>query len=174
MPCTEPAPEEPPGGYETVILRALRIVLVLGGVVVFLRLWNVDVFALSQSGFGVEASRALLHVGITVLLAYVGWALAKTAIDRRLALEGGGEGPEPGDEGGGHGTASRLKTLLPLFRRFLFPGRRVVAADHADYEAPLDRVTAGTRGHGDGEAAQRAVGGKRRRVLADCARSRRR
>jgi small-conductance mechanosensitive channel len=110
----------PPDGYESVILRALRIVLVLGGVVVFLRLWNVDVFALSQTGFGVEVSRALLHVGITVLLAYVGWALAKTAIDRRLALEGGGEGTAPGDEGGGHGTASRLKTLLPLFRRFLF------------------------------------------------------
>jgi small-conductance mechanosensitive channel len=115
----EEAPAESPGGYETVILRALRILLVLGGIMVFLRLWNLDVFTLSQAGFGVEVSRALLHVGITVLLAYVGWALAKTAIDRRLALEGGGEGPAPGDEGGGHGAASRLKTLLPLFRRFL-------------------------------------------------------
>ncbi|MDH3910438.1 MAG: mechanosensitive ion channel [Rhodospirillales bacterium] len=106
-------------GYEVVVLRAARIVLVLAGTLVFLRIWGVDIFALSRTGFGVEVSRAVLHVGLTALLAYVGWALAKTAIDRRLALEGGGAAG-PGDEGGGHGTASRLKTLLPLFRRFLF------------------------------------------------------
>jgi small-conductance mechanosensitive channel len=119
----EPSDEETTvseGGYEVVVLRAVRILLVLAGVLVFLRIWGVDVFALSRTGFGVEVSRAVLHVGVTVLLAYVGWALAKTAIDRRLALEGGGAAAAPGDEGGGHGAASRLKTLLPLFRRFLF------------------------------------------------------
>ncbi|MHC4984419.1 MAG: mechanosensitive ion channel family protein, partial [Planctomycetota bacterium] len=108
------------GGYEIVVLRAARIILVLAGVLVFLRLWGVDVFALSRAGFGAELSRAVLHVGLTVLLAYVGWSLAKTAIDRRLALEGSGGDAAPGDEGGGQGAASRLKTLLPLFRRFLF------------------------------------------------------
>jgi len=61
----------------------------------------------------------LVDVGLTLLLAYLGWELARTAIDRRLALEGGPTGPtEIGGEGGGQG-ASRLKTLLPLFRKFL-------------------------------------------------------
>jgi small-conductance mechanosensitive channel len=56
---------------------------------------------------------------LTLLVAYVGWEIAKTAIDRRLALEAGPTAPsEVGGEGGGAG-GSRLKTLLPLFRKFL-------------------------------------------------------
>ena len=61
----------------------------------------------------------LVDVGLTLLVAYVGWEITKTAIDRRLALEEGPTAPsEVGGEGGGTG-ASRLKTLLPLFRKFL-------------------------------------------------------
>jgi small-conductance mechanosensitive channel len=70
-------------------------------------------------GLGERVVSTMVDVGLTLLVAYVGWELARTAIDRRLALEEDAAGPsEHGAEGGGQG-ASRLKTLLPLFRKFL-------------------------------------------------------
>ena len=54
------------------------------------------------------------------LIADFVWHLAKTMIDERLAAEGEAEAApsEAGGEGGGQG-ASRLRTLLPLLRKFL-------------------------------------------------------
>lgn len=103
---------------ENIILRGLRIVLLLAAVVVFARLWGIKIFALSSAGLGAEMTRGIVEVGATLLLAHLLWELAKSAIDRRLREEGGGTGHvEAGSEGGGAG--SRIKTLLPLFRKFL-------------------------------------------------------
>ncbi len=53
----------------------------------------------------------------TLLLGYVAYHAARIWLDRKIAEEGGPEAePEPGDEGGGASAASRLATLLPLFR----------------------------------------------------------
>ncbi len=108
-----------PAAYGRVAIRAGRIVLALGAVVLFGWLWGMSLFDMAAGGIGERMLAALVDVGLTLLVAYVGWELAKTAIDRRLALEEDASGPsELGGEGGGKG-ASRLKTLLPLFRKFL-------------------------------------------------------
>ena len=88
-------------------------------IVLFGWLWGIDLFDMAAGGLGERVVSTLVDVGLTLLVAYVGWELAKTAIDRRLALEQDAVGPsEVGGEGGGQG-ASRVKTLLPLFRKFL-------------------------------------------------------
>jgi small-conductance mechanosensitive channel len=105
--------------YGRVAHRAARILLIVGAVVLFARLWDINLFDFQPGGAAERFVSALVDVGLTLLVAYVGWELAKTAIDRRLAREEGLSGPsEIGGEGGGQG-ASRLKTLLPLFRKFL-------------------------------------------------------
>jgi small-conductance mechanosensitive channel len=107
------------GAYGRVAHRAARILLIVGAVALFAHLWGINIFDFERGGAAERALSALIDVGLTLLVAYVGWELAKTAIDRRLALEEGPSGPsEIGGEGGGQG-ASRLKTLLPLFRKFL-------------------------------------------------------
>jgi small-conductance mechanosensitive channel len=105
--------------YGKVAHRAARILLIVGAVAIFARLWGVNVFDFERGGLAERLASTLIDVGLTLLVAYVGWEVAKTAIDRRLAVEEGPTGPsEIGGEGGGKG-ASRLKTLLPLFRKFL-------------------------------------------------------
>jgi moderate conductance mechanosensitive channel len=107
------------GAYGRVAIRAGRIVLAIFAVVFFGWLWGIDLFDMAAGGLGERVLSTLVDVGLTLLVAYVGWELAKTAIDRRLAVEEDAAGPsELGGEGGGKG-ASRLKTLLPLFRKFL-------------------------------------------------------
>ena len=105
--------------YGRVAIRAGRILLALFAIVLFGWLWGIDLFDMAAGGLGERVVSTLVDVGLTLLVAYVGWELAKTAIDRRLALEQDAVGPsEVGGEGGGQG-ASRVKTLLPLFRKFL-------------------------------------------------------
>ena len=85
---------------------------------VFARLWGFDLFSMADQSLGVSVTRTTLDVGFTIFLAYVGWQIAKTAIDKHLAADGGDAEVERGAEGGGTG-ASRVRTLLPLLRRFL-------------------------------------------------------
>jgi small-conductance mechanosensitive channel len=105
--------------YGRVARRAARILLIVAAVAIFARVWGISVFDFERGGIAERMASTLVDVGLTLLVAYVGWEIAKTAIDRRLALEEGPAGPsEVGGEGGGKG-GSRLKTLLPLFRKFL-------------------------------------------------------
>jgi moderate conductance mechanosensitive channel len=100
--------------------RTLRILLIVVGLLVFARLWGANLFDMAVEGVGERAVGSLTDIGLTVLLAYIGWELARTAIDRRLAREAAPAGHgDAGGEGGAPG-ASRLRTLLPLVRSFLF------------------------------------------------------
>jgi moderate conductance mechanosensitive channel len=110
-------------GYEAAVERALHIVLWLVGFLIFARLWDIDIYTVTQEGIGDTAAGALFNIVVTVLLAYVGWEIVKAMIDRRIEMEG--PAPVPGEvggeggEGSGHG-ASRLRTLLPLARKAIF------------------------------------------------------
>jgi moderate conductance mechanosensitive channel len=112
-----------PVGYEAAVERALHIVLWLAGFLVFARLWDIDIYTVTQEGIGDTAAGALFNIVVTVLLAYVGWEIVKAMIDRRIEMEGPapapGEAGGEGGEGSGHG-ASRLRTLLPLARKAVF------------------------------------------------------
>ncbi len=112
------AVEDAGGQLRIVALRAGRLALYVFAVLFFLRIWGVDFLSLAQASVGTRIAGALVDIGLTVLVAYVLWEMARIAIDRRLALEGGaeqGEGAsEPGEQGGQ--GVSRIRTLLPLLR----------------------------------------------------------
>jgi small-conductance mechanosensitive channel len=106
------------GAVTTVVIRAVRILLWLGSVLLLANVWSVDLKAAASAGGGENLSGAVVDIGITWFLAYIGWELARIAIDRRIATEAGPKAAgEPGDEGGTGG--SRLATLLPLAKRVI-------------------------------------------------------
>ncbi len=113
-----PAPETS-GSYEPAMLKALRIVLWIGGFLVFTHLWDIDIYDVTQQGVGETAAGALFNVVITILLGFLCWEVIAATIDRRIEAEAGPVAGEIGGEGGGHG-GSRLRTLLPLARKAIF------------------------------------------------------
>ena len=105
------------GQMRIVMLRAGRIVLFLVAGLFLVRIWGVDLFSLAQASVGSRIAGALVDIGLTALVAYLLWEMARITIDRRLAAEVGDEetaAPEPGEQGGQ--GMSRLQTLLPLLR----------------------------------------------------------
>ncbi len=90
------------------IMRAVWIVLVFLIIYGTALIWGVDPRA--HLGLGTAAVRLIFNVAIVVLLGFVAWSLIVNAIDRamrRAAAEGEST------------RAQRVKTLLPLLRRFL-------------------------------------------------------
>ena len=96
--------------YEAVFRRAIHIVVLIIGLFLLAELWDVDLFAVAQASMGGKISSSLFGICIVLLLSYLLWELAKTAIDRRLAAEVK-QGPDV--------PASRLQTLLPLLRALI-------------------------------------------------------
>ncbi len=115
----EKAVVENAGGQIRIVgLRAARLALYLFSALFLLRIWGLDFLSLAQASVGSRIAGALVDIGLTALVAYVLWEMARIAIDRRLAAEGVGEegdgAPEPGEQGGQ--GVSRIRTLLPLMR----------------------------------------------------------
>ena len=121
--------------------RGVRALLIVGAALGLASLLDFDLTALA-SGDTLQAKivRAAFNIALVAFLADFVWQLAKTMIDQRLAIEDGGEEGEPseaggeeagpseaGGEGGGQG-ASRLRTLLPLLRKFLMITLAVIVA----------------------------------------------
>ena len=116
---------QPDGGapsgasFLPVLRRGVHIVVTAAGVLVIVRLWNLDLAGLAARGAGARVAGALIDIGLTLMLAYLVWQLAKTAIDQRLEREVRPQGvSDPGEVGGTGG--SRLRTLLPLARGTVF------------------------------------------------------
>ena len=101
--------------FEPVLLRALHIVVMVGGLLILADLWDLNIFDLAERGMGARISSALLGIGITLLLAWTMWEFAQTAINRQMVKEAGPVTAERGEEGSDR-PATRLRTLLPLFR----------------------------------------------------------
>ncbi|HET7032848.1 MAG TPA: mechanosensitive ion channel family protein [Casimicrobiaceae bacterium] len=96
--------------YESVFRRAIHIVVIVVGLVLFSRFWGLNLFAFAEQSMGGKISSSLLGILIVLLLAYMIWEGAKAAIDRRLAAEGELDPEAP---------ASRLRTVLPLLRALI-------------------------------------------------------
>ncbi|GAB5470239.1 MAG: hypothetical protein Kilf2KO_32690 [Rhodospirillales bacterium] len=92
--------------------RSIGVIVIAAAVGTVMTVWGVDLL----SGHGFLTS--IWELVLIFFVAYLGYQAVKIAIDRKIALEGGGAAAEPGEEGG-HGGGSRLATLLPLFRNFL-------------------------------------------------------
>ena len=103
--------------YRQLILRYLRVLVVILIVAAFLALWDIEIGAFAESLVGTRVARALFDIGVTVLLAYAIWGIVKAAVEYHVGPEKGQKAEAHGEgEGGGPG-ASRLQTLLPLFRK---------------------------------------------------------
>ncbi len=106
--------EAPVRGFKELAEHAAAVMTVAISIWLIFDLWGVN---LTEDGGILHSLWEILLIGF---LAYLAFAGVRIAIDRRIAEEGGfDEEPEPGEEGGAQGT-SRLATLLPLFRNFLF------------------------------------------------------
>ncbi|MFL4468820.1 mechanosensitive ion channel family protein [Tateyamaria armeniaca] len=112
------APAGPPRGqltsFEDLARRIAGIIAFVAGSYAFIGMWS--------PGVGIETgsiAERLLDIVVIIFLGYIAYYAFRIWIDRKIADEQGdmGEG-ELGDEGGGT-SASRLATLLPLFRNFM-------------------------------------------------------
>ena len=100
--------------FEDLARRVAGIIAFVAGSYAFIGLWS--------PGVGIDEgslAQRLLDIVVIIFLGYVAYYAFRIWIDRKIADEQGdmGEG-ELGDEGGGT-SASRLATLLPLFRNFI-------------------------------------------------------
>ena len=97
--------------YEALARRVSGILAFVAGIYALVLIWDTDSRMMSN-----PVVNSLLDVIVILFLGYIVYHLFRIWIDSRIAEEGGDSaGAELGDEGGASG-ASRLATLLPLFR----------------------------------------------------------
>ncbi len=97
--------------YEALARRVSGILAFVAGIYALVLIWDTDHRLMTH-----PVVDSLLDVIVILFLGYIVYHLFRIWIDTRIAEEGGdGEAAELGDEGGATG-ASRLATLLPLFR----------------------------------------------------------
>ena len=85
----------------------------VAGFYALITVWNVG--ELLESNTFISNSYDVIFI---LFVGYITYNFFKIWIDNKIAAEGGPAELKPGDEGGA-GGASRLATLLPLFRNFL-------------------------------------------------------
>jgi small-conductance mechanosensitive channel len=105
--------------FAPVLRKAVHILVTVAGVMVIVGLWDIDLMSMANKAAGGSAAGMAVDVGVTLMLAYLVWQLARTAIDRRIEREAGPKAVSDQGEAGGVG-ASRLRTLLPLARGTAF------------------------------------------------------
>ena len=93
--------------YESIFRRSIHIIVTVAGMLLIAQLWQLDLFRIAQNRLGGKIASSLFGISIVLLATYMIWAIARAAIDRRLAAEG--ERPEDV-------PATRLRTLLPILR----------------------------------------------------------
>lgn len=94
--------------YARLAEHAAGIAAWLFGLWVLTAMWG-----LGDTGVPVDG---LWGAVVAIFLGYFAWRCIGVAFDQRIEREGGYSQPEPGDEGGGTEPATRVGTLLPLFR----------------------------------------------------------
>ncbi len=100
--------------FEDLARRIAGILAFVAGIYAFLTIWQPDTGMIGES-----ATDRVLDVLIICFLGYIVHSVFRIWIDAKIAEEiGDQEEGELGDEGGGS-SASRLATLLPLFRNFV-------------------------------------------------------
>ncbi|MFO1145760.1 MAG: mechanosensitive ion channel [Rhodospirillales bacterium] len=104
--------------YAPVILRNLRIVLIVAGALALGRIWNIHLDELAAGSLGTRAADALFTIIVALLLASALWGVVKTAVARHVSEEA--LDPHAAADAEGAAGLSRLQTLLPVVRKFLF------------------------------------------------------
>ena len=100
--------------FEDLSRRVANIMAVVAGFWAISQIWQIDIGMMSENAF----TRSYDIIAI-LFIGYVMYHFVRIWIDQKIEEEGGDQvDVAPGDEGGA-GGASRLATLLPLFRNFL-------------------------------------------------------
>lgn len=100
--------------YEDLSRRVANILAVVAAFWAISRIWRIDIEMMSTTNL--DRSYDIITI---LFIGYVIYHFVRIWIDQKIAEEGGDlVEVAPGDEGGA-GGASRLATLLPLFRNFL-------------------------------------------------------
>ncbi|MEQ9811149.1 MAG: mechanosensitive ion channel [Azospirillaceae bacterium] len=100
--------------------RGARAILLLIAAGLLITAYNTDPgFVMQEEPLGETLVRAIFTTLIAYVIADAVWQAAKTAIYKRMEVEGALQADTRGDEGGGGAAHSRLGTLLPLLRNFL-------------------------------------------------------
>ena len=108
-----------PQTYESAVTNNIRILLFLFAIFAFAGIWDLNLFGLLQALFGERTTRVLVNFSITALLAYSLWSIVSAAVARVAGPEPAEGADAHGGDGGGVG-GTRLGTVLPLFKKFLF------------------------------------------------------
>ena len=102
-------------GYIAIALRYSRIIMFLTVLMIFTRLWDIDLRAISAELIGPRFASALFDIGITILLTWTMWGIIRISIARKLDEGKPADGEEGESEAGGLG-GTRVETVLPLIR----------------------------------------------------------
>ncbi|BAN51069.1 mechanosensitive ion channel family protein [Metapseudomonas resinovorans] len=95
-------------------LTLVHLVVVLLFVELGLRVWDMSLISYAK-GEGAEISRQVVRFGTTLLVAWLVWILADTAVQHSLGV------------GGRNRTNTRALTMLPLIRNVLFASIALIA-----------------------------------------------
>jgi len=110
-----PAGKSAAPAYIAIALRYARVVVVMIILTIFVRLWDIDIRALSAQLVGPLFASALFDISITILLTWALWGMIRISIERKLSEGKAGRDEEGESEAGGLG-GSRVETVLPLIR----------------------------------------------------------
>ena len=100
--------------FEDLSRRLANILAVFAGAWALSYIWRIDIDMM-----GVPAAGRVYDVAFVMLVGYIIYHSVRIWMDQKIEEEGGNDiDVAPGDEGGAAG-ASRLATLLPLFRNFI-------------------------------------------------------
>ena len=105
--------------YVVTALGYARVLYSLTIVLIFVRLWDIELEVLVAQLVGQRVASAMFEIGLTLVLIWAIWGVIRISIERKLSDEKGSvdEEEESGDGGGLGGT--RLETVLPIFRIFV-------------------------------------------------------
>jgi small-conductance mechanosensitive channel len=105
--------------YVVTALGYARVLYSLAIVLIFVRLWDINLEVLVAQLVGERVASAMFEIGLTLVLIWAIWGVIRISIERKLSDEKGpdDEEEESGDGGGLGGT--RLETVLPIFRIFV-------------------------------------------------------
>ena len=101
--------------YIATALRYARTITAIILLLVFVRLWNINLEAITAQLIGPVFASALFDISITVLMTWALWGIIRISIERKLGEEKPGSDMEGEAEAGGLG-GSRVETVLPLIR----------------------------------------------------------
>lgn len=105
--------QHPLATYEDLARRVSGILAALAGLWALTYIWDIEHSVMDSENF--QRSTDALAI---IFFGYILYHIVRIWIDTKIQEEGGEASLDPGDEGGAS-SASRLATLLPLFRNFM-------------------------------------------------------